>query len=756
MAQSLIDILIRARATGRDQIQGAALDLHSLDRAAGIAAGGLSALAGAAALGGIYQLSQALDELARRGAVFEQLGSVLGDFAASVNSSSDAMISAAKRAAQGTISEYELILNANRSIQFEVAKTPEQFAKLIELSTALGRAQGISDTQALEFITTGLARESRLILDNLGLIIDLDKATADYAATLGKTAGELTQAERKAALLNEAFRQGATAIQANRDAADSAATQYERFDANVQNLRDNFGDLLATAAADSIGSLATQVALLNEQLTGQRSEFTIEAQIRELVAARDALANGDTSGRAGFFAGLVGDADIAVAELDTQIAALNDELTRLKFPLTDMSQAADLSMQAADATGQLERAAYAAAQAEEERARAHHEAARAAAIDATEVVALTAALDKLAGSASSAIVNRARSVVGIVGAQEAQRLAEQQLRTLQEQTLAMESQGLAGLDLIFAYEELEQNLTGVFDTIEEADLATQRWASQSLAAANRQAQELQREFDNLTSKVQGVLQGALDPGVGVDVGALLPREDAINEQARRLADVAVNGYDSPWAEYLAKEFPDLLGAAFEGGDVQQQAAQVLRDFQDGLRPELLDKDKAKERVRRMLIGEAKLSELAQEIAGELAEEFGGLGQDRILGVTQGALGLGGAAGLLAPPDTGEVAQQYSGTGNAAAEAFVAGVQGAVVDGDLGTRVTAALDEQLRAESNLARLTEGGRVSGSAWGSGFLEVAQNNVPPALIELLAVLVTPAVDDILRTNAQLQGAR
>lgn len=753
MAQSLIDILIRARATGRDQIQGAALDLHSLDRAAGIAAGGLSALAGAAALGGIYQLSQALDELARRGAVFEQLGSVLGDFAASVNSSSDAMISAAKRAAQGTISEYELILNANRAIQFEVAKTPEQFAKLIELSTALGRAQGISDTQALEFITTGLARESRLILDNLGLIIDLDKATAEYAATLGKTAGELTQAERKAALLNEAFRQGATAIEANRDAADSAATQYERYDANIQNLKDSFGALLATANADAIGGMATQVALLNEQLTGKRETTTIEQQIRGLAELRDRIANEEPIS---IFGVEMGDQSALVADLEGRIAALNDELTRLKFPLTDMSQAAELSMQAADATGQLERAAYAAAQAEEERARAHHEAARAAAIDATEVVALTAALDKLAGSASSAIVNRARSVVGIVGAQEAQRLAEQQLRTLQEQTLAMESQGLAGLDLIFAYEELEQNLTGVFDTIEETDRATQRWASQSLAAANRQAQELQREFDNLTSKVQGVLQGALDPGVGVDVGALLPREDAINEQARRLADVAVNGYDSPWAEYLAKEFPDLLGAAFEGGDVQQQAAQVLRDFQDGLRPELLDKDKAKERVRRMLIGEAKLSELAQEIAGELAEEFGGLGQDRILGVTQGALGLGGAAGLLAPPDTGELAQQYSGTGSAAAEAFVAGVQGAVVDGDLGTRVTAALDEQLRAESNLARLTEGGRVSGSAWGSGFLEVAQNNVPPALIELLAVLVTPAVDDILRTNAQLQGAR
>jgi hypothetical protein len=179
------------------------------------------------------------------------------------------MIDAAKKAAQGTISEYELILNANRAIQFEVAKTPEAFAKLIELSTALGRAQGIADTQALEFLTTGLARESRLILDNLGLIIDLEAATKRYADTIGKSADQLTTAERKQALLEEAFRQGATAIEANRDAADSAATQFERLDANSQNLRDLLGELIAQGSAAYIASLADALEHASNVLDGR-------------------------------------------------------------------------------------------------------------------------------------------------------------------------------------------------------------------------------------------------------------------------------------------------------------------------------------------------------------------------------------------------------------------------------------------------------------------------------------------------------
>lgn len=253
-----------ARASGQIQPQsggpapspgGGGLSVPS-----GFAGGLISGVAITAAVQGIGQIGDALNDLSRRGAVFGQINDVLKSYAASANTTADAIVSAANKAAMGTISQYELMLNANRALQFQVAKTPEQFAKLVELSSALGRAQGISDTQSLEFLTTGLARESRLILDNLGLIINLDQATSRYAATLGKTADQLTSSERKAALLEEAYRQGATALEANRNASDSAATIFERLDANVQNAKDAFGDLFAELSKDYVSAFSNQIA----------------------------------------------------------------------------------------------------------------------------------------------------------------------------------------------------------------------------------------------------------------------------------------------------------------------------------------------------------------------------------------------------------------------------------------------------------------------------------------------------------------
>lgn len=330
--------------------------------------GGIGTLAGAfaggfavtGAIAGIKELGQELDALARRGAVFNQIDDVLGDYARSVGSSADAMVSAAQKAAAGTISQFDLILNANRAIQFEVAKTPEAFAKLIELSTALGRAQGISDTQALEFLTTGIARESKLILDNLGLIVDLDDATGKYAATLGKTAGQLTTAERKQALLEEAFRQGAVAIEANREAANSAATQFERLDANTQNLRDSFGRWLSEVSASQIKSIADAIALVNRELFKQGTASGIEEQIDIIKAKRDELATtGQLKPSFWGMTGFYGDAKERtemLAEYDAQLKDLESQLLKTQVAESaagiSMQQAATLSMQSADAFSQ--------------------------------------------------------------------------------------------------------------------------------------------------------------------------------------------------------------------------------------------------------------------------------------------------------------------------------------------------------------------------------------------------------------------
>jgi hypothetical protein len=419
--------------------------------------GGLSALGGAfaggfvatTAIAGVRELGQALNETARRGAVFQQLGDVLDSYTASVGTNSAAMIDAAKKAAQGTISEYELILNANRALQFEVAKTPEQFAKLIELSTALGRAQGISDTSALEFLTTGLARESRLILDNLGLIINVEAATAKYAATIGKTADELSAAERKQALLDEAFRQGATAIEANRSAYDSAATQFERFDANIQNLKDSFGKLISIMAAGGIEAMANAVAALNQELTNKGTAEGTATDLQRLLALREQLQQGQAVAIPGFGQINVNAQSLAAVEqaiADTE-AKLNQLSAAERVAGTSMQQAAALSYQAADAHGEYQR------QLENTRLKEQ-------ALSQERLSGQMATIDK-------ALLSRAEKSVDTIGADQALAQYRQAKQDAEAALQALVNSGVTdATELQFRTTEILSSLLAPFDALE--------------------------------------------------------------------------------------------------------------------------------------------------------------------------------------------------------------------------------------------------------------------------------------------------
>ena len=80
--------------------------------------------------------------------------------------------------------------------------------------------------------------------------------------------------------------------------------------------------------------------------------------------------------------------------------------------------------------------------------------------------------------------------------------------------------------------------------------------------------------------MQGIVGGLLstahwDIG-GLDLDAILPREDAISENARRLAAIANEGLiDQPWLEEFKNEapgtWPDLMLKVARGTDVKTAA-----------------------------------------------------------------------------------------------------------------------------------------------------------------------------------------
>lgn len=164
-----------------------------------------------------------------------------------------------------------------------------------------------------------------------------------------------------------------------------------------------------------------------------------------------------------------------------------------------------------------------------------------------------------------------------------------------------------------------------------------------LRKANGELGNMDERMKSIKSKTSSVLSGALSDIGGVDLGKILPHQDSVSEDARRLADVAVKGFESPWAEYLQNKYPQLIGEVFKNtGDVKGAAANILKDFQDGLRPELLDKDRAKELVKRAILGDQNMKALSDEIAKELSAEMSGVSLADAKASAEKA--LGGSAG----------------------------------------------------------------------------------------------------------------
>lgn len=81
------------------------------------------------------------------------------------------------------------------------------FVKMAELSKKAARATGQDVDYMFNSLVLGISRESKLILDNLGVSIDITNAKKEYAKSLGISSEQLTLAQEKNAVLNATLSQ---------------------------------------------------------------------------------------------------------------------------------------------------------------------------------------------------------------------------------------------------------------------------------------------------------------------------------------------------------------------------------------------------------------------------------------------------------------------------------------------------------------------------------------------------------------------
>ena len=89
-------------------------------------------------------------------------------------------------ATNGTLSNYDLFQQANNAMILGVTRNSDEMADLFSMAKKLGDALGRDTASSVESLVTGIGRQSRMMLDNLGIVVDTKKAYKDYASELKK------------------------------------------------------------------------------------------------------------------------------------------------------------------------------------------------------------------------------------------------------------------------------------------------------------------------------------------------------------------------------------------------------------------------------------------------------------------------------------------------------------------------------------------------------------------------------------------
>ncbi len=249
-----------------------------------------------------------------------------GNLAIQAGTTADIMIKKMREATAETVSDFQLMQQFNTAAMLGLPL--DQFEKMIEIARGAAQATGQSMQFMLQSIVTGIGRQSKLMLDNLGILISAESANKRYASAMGIVDRQLTELERKQAFANEAVRIGLKNLEAMGGVVESSADKFGQLTARVENLRIEIGKLLLPSVLGGMESLFNTIKSAVEgfnQLKMGVLERSLESATKKYLKLRKELERfGDF-----YSASKVSSLKARMMEISTQIRDWAEELGAL-------------------------------------------------------------------------------------------------------------------------------------------------------------------------------------------------------------------------------------------------------------------------------------------------------------------------------------------------------------------------------------------------------------------------------------------
>lgn len=203
---------------------------------------------------GIRQLSKFAGEAAKLEAMETAFNTLSGGGQLARNS-----IDKLTKATNGTVSNMDLFQQANNAMILGVTKNADEMANMFDIAQRLGDALGRDTRSSIESLITGIGRQSRMMLDNIGIIVKSDEAYENYAKELKKNVDDLTVLERKQAFLNATMEAAREKVSKLPPEVMTARHTFQQMSAEIDNVTARIGKHF-TPAAQELAQAFTQIA----------------------------------------------------------------------------------------------------------------------------------------------------------------------------------------------------------------------------------------------------------------------------------------------------------------------------------------------------------------------------------------------------------------------------------------------------------------------------------------------------------------
>jgi hypothetical protein len=189
-------------------------------------------------IGPIAELNRRTDELARAANELEGLRTGFETLQRSIGNLPQKSIEDLREATKGLISDTDLYQRANQAVLLNVPT--DTFNEAAAAAVKLGRAMGVDAAFGLESLSIGLGRQSRLYLDNLGIVVSAQEAYQNFALEVGKTAEQLSDSEKRAAFFAEALGKIKETAEELPDLLDTVGISQEKLSVAQKNANQAF------------------------------------------------------------------------------------------------------------------------------------------------------------------------------------------------------------------------------------------------------------------------------------------------------------------------------------------------------------------------------------------------------------------------------------------------------------------------------------------------------------------------------------